>query len=120
MRDHRKLDIYALSNELVMDVYKHTRGFPKDELYGLVSQMRRSAVSVPTNIVEGCGRRTRVEFDRFLDIAFGSVRELGYLIELSGNLGYLSEDATRQLAESQHRASGALAAFMRKREGFRT
>ncbi len=119
MRDHRKLDIYVLSHELVIEVYKHTREYPKDELYGLVSQMRRSAVSVPTNIVEGCGRRTEMEFDRFLDIAFGSARELGYLIELSGCLGYLSEDATSRLVESQHRASGALAAFMRKRADFR-
>ena len=119
MRDHRKLEIYTLSDNLVMDVYEHTRRFPKDELYGLVSQMRRAAVSVPTNIVEGCGRRSEVEFDRFLDIAFGSVREVGYLIELSLHLGYLSDDSRIRLAESQDRASGALAAFIRKRDTFR-
>lgn len=119
MRDHRKLDIYVLSDRLVMEVYEHTREFPNDELYGLVSQMRRSAVSVATNIVEGCGRRTEAEFDRFLDIAFGSIRELGYLIDLSGRLGYLSEEATSRLVESQRRASGALAAFIQKRIALR-
>jgi four helix bundle protein len=80
--------------------------------------MRRSAISVPTNIVEGCGRRSELEFDRFLDIAFGSVREVGYLIDLSRRLGYLSEDATTQLAQSQLRASGALASFIAKRTTF--
>jgi four helix bundle protein len=119
MRDHRNLDVYELSDKLVMEVYKHTREFPKDERYGLVSQMRRSAVSVPTNIVEGCGRRTQMEFDRFLDIAFGSVRELGYLIDLSERLGYLPEDGKSRLVESQRRASGALANFIQKRTGSR-
>ena len=120
MRDHRRLEICVLSDKLVMDVYRHTRSFPKEELYGLVSQMRRSAISVPTNIVEGCGRRSDLEFERFLDIAFGSVREVGYLIDLSRRLGYLSEDATTQLAQSQLRASGALAAFITRRSKFRS
>jgi four helix bundle protein len=118
MRDHRKLEIFVLSDQLVVDVYELTQEFPKEEIYGLVSQLRRSAVSVPTNIVEGCGRKTELEFDRFLDIAFGSVRELGYLIDLSGRLGFLSGDALSQLIESQQSASGALAAFIRKRSEF--
>ncbi len=118
MRDHRELEVFVLSDQLAMDVYELTQEFPKEEIYGLVSQLRRSAVSVPTNIVEGCGRKTELEFDRFLDIAFGSIRELGYLIELSGRLGYLSKDDESQLAESQHRASGALATFIRKRSEF--
>ncbi len=119
MRDHRKLEISVLSDQLVMDTYEATRAFPKEEIYGLTSQMRRSAVSVPTNIVEGCGRKTEVEFDRFLDISFGSIRELGYLIELSSRLGYLFGESKSQLFQSQKRASGALAAFIRKRREFR-
>lgn len=118
MRDHRKLEIFDLSDRLVIGVYDATRSFPADELYGLVSQMRRAAVSVVANIVEGCGRRTEPEFDRFLDIAFGSIRELGYLIDLSGRLGYLQGDAQTRIRESQQRASGALAAFIARRREF--
>ena len=119
MRDHRKLEIFGLADQLVVEVYQHTRTFPKEELYGLVSQMRRCAVSVAANIVEGCGRRTEAEFDRFLDIAFGSVRELGYFIDLSGRLGFLTCDSETLLAKSQRRASGALAAVIKKRIEFR-
>jgi four helix bundle protein len=119
MRDHRKLEIFELADQLVVDVYEHTREFPVEELYGLVSQMRRSAVSAAANIVEGCGRRTETEFDRFLDISFGSLRELGYFIDLSGRLGFLSGPSKTLLEESQRKSSGALAAFISKRVEFR-
>ena len=99
MRDHRKLEVFQLADRLVMEVYEQTRSFPGEELYGLVSQMRRSAVSVAANIVEGC--------------------ELGYFIDLSGRLGYLSGDANTLLVESRRRASGALAALIGKRTGYR-
>lgn len=112
MRDHRKLEIFSLADKLVVDVYEHTRDFPAEELYGLVSQMRRCAVSAAANIVEGCERRTEVEFDRFLDISFGSLRELGYFIDLSGRLGFLSDKSKTVLGESQRKASGALAALI--------
>ena len=64
MRDHRKLDIFKSADVLVIRIYQVTKTFPKEELYGLVSQMRRASVSVATNIVEGCGRRTETEFNR--------------------------------------------------------
>ena len=118
MRDHRKLDIFKSANILVIRIYQVTKTFPKDELYGLVSQMRRASVSVATNIVEGCGRRTESEFNRFLDIAFGSVRELGYLIELSTSLGYLKEQDTKQLGEVYRQCAGELGAFIQKRDTF--
>ena len=116
MRDHRTLEIFHLADQLVVDVYAHTRGFPREELYGLVSQMRRCAVSAAANIVEGCGRRTEKEFDRFLDISFGSLRELGYFIDISDRLGFIPAESKGVLAESQRRASGALASFISKRE----
>jgi len=115
MRDHRKLEVFELADRLVTAVYEHTRDFPTEELYGLVSQMRRSAVSAAANIVEGCGRRTEVEFDRYLDISFGSLRELGYFIELSDRLGFLSGDSKGVLMEAQGRASGAMASLINKR-----
>lgn len=118
MRDHRKLEVFQLADDLVTRVYQETRKFPKEELYGLVSQMRRSAVSVATNIVEGCGRRTENEFNRFLDIAFGSIREVGYLIDLAARLGYLDEKDAQSLSEAQNRGAAVLGAFIQTRETY--
>lgn len=92
MRDHRKLRAFELADEVVLLTYSVTRDFPKDELYGLISQMRRAAVSVPSNIVEGCARGSQAEFVRFLDIAFASLRELHYQFDLSRRLGFVNED----------------------------
>ena len=76
MRDHSKLRAFELADEVALLVYKSTRSFPREELYGLTSQLRRSAVSVPSNIVEGCGRNSEADYMRFLDIAYGSLKEL--------------------------------------------
>jgi four helix bundle protein len=91
MRDHAKLRAFELADELAVAIYKVTRSFPKDEIYGLTSQMRRAAVSVPSNIVEGCTRESQVEYLRFLEIAFGSLRELHYQFSLARRLGYMAE-----------------------------
>jgi four helix bundle protein len=91
MRDHTKLRAFKLSDELAYKIYMITRRFPKDEIYGLSLQMRRSAVSVPSNIVEGCARESQAEYLRFLEIAFGSLRELHYQFNLSVRLGYVKE-----------------------------
>ena len=115
MRDHRRLDAFRLAHRLVLLVYRMTRSFPSDELYGITSQMRRSSVSVVTNIVEGYGRRTDADRFRFLDIAFGSLRELGYLIELSRDLGYLKDDGKNEPYHLQSRAAAALAALIQTR-----
>jgi four helix bundle protein len=77
MRDHRKLDAFRLADSLVLLTYRETRSFPASEQFELVRQMRRCAVSVAANIVEGCGRESEKEFLRFLYISFGSLRELG-------------------------------------------
>ena len=95
MRDHRKLRAFELADELALAVYGATRGFPKDEQFGLTSQMRRAAVSIASNIVEGCARHTTSEYLRFLDMAYGSACELQYQLSLSERLGYL-EDAAHQ------------------------
>ncbi len=90
MRDHRKLRAFELADEVAVLVYRVTAGFPKEEIYGLTSQIRRAAVSVPSNIVEGCARDSQADYLRFLYIAFGSLRELRYQLGLSTRLGFLS------------------------------
>ena len=92
MRDHTKLRAFELADEVALLVYKITAGFPKEELYGLTSQMRRAAVSVPSNIVEGCARDSQADYLRFLNIAFGSLRELHYQLGLSKRLGFIDKE----------------------------
>ena len=89
MRDHTKLRAFELADEVAVMVYRVTAGFPKEELYGLTSQMRRAAVSVPSNIVEGCARDSQADCLRFLNMAFGSLRELHYQLSLAKRLGFL-------------------------------
>ena len=89
MRDHTKLRAFELADEEALLVYRVTAGFPREELYGLTSQIRRAAVSVSSNIVEGCARDSQSDYLRFLYIAFGSLRELHYQLSLSKRLGFL-------------------------------
>ena len=97
MRDHTKLKAFELADEVALLIYKITAGFPKEELYGLTSQMRRAAVSVPSNIVEGCARDSQTDYLRFLTIAFGSLRELHYQQSLSIRLGFMEGQDTTQI-----------------------
>ncbi len=94
MRNFRDLIVWDKSMTLVEATYLATQIFPKEELYGLTSQMRRSAISIPSNISEGHGRNTDREFNHFLHIARGSVSELETQIELSIRLGYLDSSSS--------------------------
>ena len=89
MRDHTKLRAFELADEVAVLVYRVTEGFPREESYGLTSQVRRAAVSVPSNIVEGCARDSQADYLRFLYIAFGSLRELHYQLDLAKRLGFM-------------------------------
>lgn len=113
MRDHTKLKAFAITDELAISVYDATRNFPKSEIYGLTSQMRRAAVSVPSNIVEGCARESQIEYLRFLEIAFGSLRELDYQYSLAKRLGYIKSMATAHLDSKMQEAQKVLAALIR-------
>jgi len=99
MRDFKKYDIWKLSHQFTLDVYDISKNFPKDEVYGITSQIRRASSSIPTNISEGCGRSSDAEFSRFLTIALGSANEVEYLIILSKDLNYLSENQFIRLNE---------------------
>ncbi len=92
MRDHTKLRAFELADEVAVLVYRVTARFPREELYGLTSQMRRAAISIPSNIVEGCARDSQTDYLRFLHIAFGSLRELHYQLSLSKRLGFLPNE----------------------------
>ena len=91
-RDHQKLMVFHKADELVILVYRLSRVFPADERYGLRSQLRRAALSIPTNIVEGSARDSRKDYVRFLDIALASAAETEYLLDVATRLGYVHGD----------------------------
>ncbi len=97
MRNFRKYQVWELGHQITLDVYKLTNNFPKEEQYGLTSQMRRASSSVPANIAEGCGRESEVEFKRFLVIANGSATELEYFLILVKELNFVSEENINEL-----------------------
>jgi four helix bundle protein len=103
MQDFRKLTVWKRSHELTLRLYELTATFPRGEVYGLTSQIKRSAASVPTNIAEGCGREGGADFARFLQIAFGSASELEYQLLLAHDLGFLGdgvhEETEREVTE---------------------
>ena len=100
MRDFKKYDIWKLSHQLTLDVYLVSKSFPKEEIYGIVSQIRRASTSIPTNISEGYGRDSDAEFNRFLTIALGSASEVEYLLILSKDLNYIDSNSFIQLDEN--------------------
>ena len=100
MRDHNKLRTFAMADQLAMDVYRYSQRVPQHEQFGLRSQMRRAAVSIAANLVEGCARSSEMEYARFVEIAYGSARELQYEVSLSSRLGYLQESAVNELHTS--------------------
>ena len=91
IRNYTDLKVYQEGYKLVIDMYKITRTYSKEEQYEIVSQIRRAAYSIPLNIAEGWGRKSKLEFKRFLKMSLGSCNELQVLIELSKDLGYLKE-----------------------------
>lgn len=97
LKSYKELNVWKKSYTLCLRLYKVTKSFPKDEIYGLTSQIRRSAVSIPSNIAEGYGRKTTLEYLRFLYIAYGSVCELETQVMISGDLGYLEKGRLGEL-----------------------
>jgi four helix bundle protein len=99
MRDHRKLDVFRLADALALRIYEATKAFPEDERYGLSAQLRRAAVSVAANIVEGAARSSQADFLRMLGIAYASACELEYEISLARRLGYVPPPTGPELSD---------------------
>ncbi|CAM3387977.1 four helix bundle protein [Aequorivita lipolytica] len=97
MRDFRKYDVWALSHQLALEVYKITSEFPSSEKFQLTSQMQRAAYSIPSNIAEGCGRDSDKDFNRFLHIALGSAHELEYFFILAKDLSFINVQKQKEL-----------------------
>ena len=114
MKNFRDLQIWIRSHGFTLEIYRLTDGFPKTEIYGLVSQMRRSASSIPTNIAEGCGRNTEKDFARFLDNAMGSASELEYQLILARDLKYMQSDDFEKTASELTEIKRMLNAFIQK------
>ena len=100
MRNHRKLKAFELADSLVLQVYRGTITFPREEQFGLMSQMRSAAVSTASNIVEGCARDSDADYLRFLDMAYGSACELEYQISVAHRLGFIDAGAHDDLAQA--------------------
>ena len=115
---YKDLDVYKKSIDFVVDIYKTTESFPDSERFGLISQLRRAAVSLPSNLAEGSGRNGRKELINFLHIARGSLFEIGTQLEISQRLGFMSHDDYDKLEERRatiQRMMNALISSLRKK-----
>ena len=114
MRSFRDLKVWQKGHELTLWIYRGTKSFPKDEMYGMTSQLRRAAASIPANIAEGCVRGSSAEFRHFLQVALGSASELEYHILLSHELGYLDKSQYGSLENSATELKRMLTSFIQK------
>jgi four helix bundle protein len=114
MRDFKTLAVWQKGHQLTLDVYQSTERFPKEELYGLTSQIRRACASIPMNIAEGCGHSGDPEFAHFLSIAMGSASELEYQLLLTRDLGLLSQSDYDRLEPALIEVKRMLNSFIQK------
>jgi four helix bundle protein len=113
MRDHTKLKAFELADQMALEIYRLTKRFPKEELFGLTSQLRRAAVSAASNIVEGCARGSEADYIRFLDTAYASACEAQYQVSLAHRLHYLTDSDYRSVQETCDHASKVLGALIK-------
>jgi four helix bundle protein len=116
LRSYRDLKVWQKSYNLCLDIYKLTKGFPREERYNLTSQIRRAAVSVPSNIAEGYGRKTTPEYIRSLYIAYGSNCELETQISLAGDLSYINSEQSKKMQEAIGEVERMLKALIKSLE----
>lgn len=113
MRDYTKIEAWKFADDLAVAIYECTRSFPREELYGLTSQLRRAACSVPANVVEGAARASRRDYLHFLYIARASLNETHYFLHLAGRLGYLTATQGERLTGAANRAFACLHGLIR-------
>ena len=114
MKDFRQLQVWQKAHSIVLEIYQVTADFPKEERFGLISQIRRASVSVPSNIAEGCGRGGDAELARFLQIAMGSASELEYQLLLSIDLRYMEATDYERLAGMVIEVKKMLTSFIKR------
>jgi four helix bundle protein len=114
VQDFKKLKVWEKSHQLTLDVYRAAAGFPKDELYGLTSQLRRACASIPANIAEGCGRAGKSELARFLQVAMGSASEAEYHLLLAHDLGLPNDAEYKRLEAGAVEVKRMLSSFIKK------
>ena len=114
IKSYRDLQVWQKGMQLASLVYQTSRVLPKDEQFGLISQMRRASVSVPSNIAEGYGRRSRADYVRFLNMALGSLFELQTQAEIATNLGNFADEDSQPLAKDARELERMLSAMIRK------
>jgi four helix bundle protein len=117
VEDFKDLKVWVKAHELTLAIYRHTRGFPKEEMYGLTSQIRRASASIGANIAEGCGRRSDAEMKRFLQIARGSASELECHLLLARDLRFLSSDEFNNLEARGLEIQRMLASLVQRLQG---
>ena len=117
MRNHRDLKVWCKAYSLSLDLYRLSRSFPKEELYGLTSQLRRAAISIGANLAEGCGRRTNAEMSRFIRIAMGSASELDHHLLLCKDLGFLQDQQYKRIGGDLNEVRKMLAGLLVSVEG---
>lgn len=113
MSTFRDLLIWQKSMEYVTQIYNETKNFPDEEKFGLISQLRRSAVSIPSNISEGYGRNSKNDFNRFLNISMGSLFEVQTQIEIAKNLGFINEQKFDKMFEQSREIERMMSSFIR-------
>lgn len=116
LKNYKELKVWQKAYKLCLEVYRVSSGFPKDERFGLTSQIRKSAVSVPSNIAEGYGRKTKPDYIKFLYIAYGSICELETQIMLSGDLNYIDKAFFNETMKATNEVERMLKALMNSLE----
>lgn len=114
MQDFKKLKVWEKSHALTLNIYQKTKNFPKEEIYGLTSQIRRSTVSIPANIAEGCGKFNQKDIIRFFQIGLGSIHETEYYLILTKDLNYIDQHEFEELNSALNEVKAMLISLIKK------
>ena len=114
MQNYKDLKVWIKSHEITLKIYSLTKGFPKEEIYSITSQVRRCSSSIPANIAEGCGKNTKNDFGRFLNIALGSANETEYFLLLAKDLSYLKTEDHKHLEKCINEIKAMLISLIKK------